>query len=263
MSRADTLSFRERLRSKTPLIGTFVKVPTSHTTEILGGLGFDFVVIDEEHGPIGRDSTDRILLACQATGTAGIVRIPQISSSSILGVLDMGAQGVLVPHVDSVDKATEMVAACRYKGGNRGFSNTTRAGGYGGGSFAAHIAQQDCSVAAIAMIEDPAAVANIDAILATPGLDAIFIGRGDLAIALGETSMTAPVVEAAVEHILTSARDRQLPVMVTAGTQSEILSFNARGATGFIVSSDQGFLRQSALSAVNVFREWANTQDKG
>ncbi|MDH3233657.1 MAG: aldolase/citrate lyase family protein, partial [Alphaproteobacteria bacterium] len=177
-------SFRQRLIDRELLVGTFIKTPTGHATEILGDLGFDFVVLDEEHAPFDRGSIDIALLAARAANTAGIVRVPSANPASLLSVLDCGATGVLVPHVDTAAKAREVVAACRYREGNRGFSNSPRAGGYGRLGVWDHVDRSDAQVAVIAMIEDPPAVDVIDTIVEVEGLDAVFIGRGDLTVSL-------------------------------------------------------------------------------
>ncbi|NWG23429.1 MAG: aldolase, partial [Pseudorhodoplanes sp.] len=123
--------FRRRFLGREQLVGTFIKTPTTHTIEIIGSLGFDFIVIDEEHAPFDRVTIDAGLLAARAVGTAGIVRVAEPTPAKLLAVLDDGATGVLVPHVSSPAKARDIVAACRYRGGRRGFSNSPRAGGYG------------------------------------------------------------------------------------------------------------------------------------
>ncbi|MGX8010079.1 aldolase/citrate lyase family protein [Mesorhizobium sp. ORM8.1] len=121
------ISFRKRFTSRELLLGTFIKTPTTHGIEILGGLGFDFVVIDEEHAPFDRVTVDNLLLAARAANTAAIVRVAEATPANLLAALDDGAAGVLVPHVSSVEKARDVVAACRYSG-KRGFSNSPRAG---------------------------------------------------------------------------------------------------------------------------------------
>src|SRR5262245_19127153 len=145
--------FRRRLKAREHLLGTFIKTPTTHATEILGALGFDFVVIDQEHSPFDRVTIDTMVLGARASDIAGIVRVGDPGDANILSVLDCGAAGVLVPHVDSAEKAQAIAAACRYRGGRRGFANTTRAGGFGEVSFADHIAAQDAQVTCVAMIE--------------------------------------------------------------------------------------------------------------
>ena len=108
--------FRRRLKAREHVLGTFIKTPTTHATEILGMLGFDFVVIDQEHAPFDARTIDVMVLAARASNIAGIVRVGDPGEANILSVLDCGASGILVPHVDSVAKAREVAAACRYRG---------------------------------------------------------------------------------------------------------------------------------------------------
>ncbi|WP_210317141.1 HpcH/HpaI aldolase family protein [Oryzicola mucosus] len=245
----DKTGFRQRFRSGDHLVGTFVKTPVTHVIEIIGAVGFDFVVIDEEHAPWDRVTIDAALLAARASGTAGIVRVAEPTPSKILSVLDDGAAGVLVPHVYSAKKAQEIAAACRYRGGKRGFSNTTRAGGYGAVGLWDHVAAGDENVTLIGMIEDPEALDEIDAIVATEGLDGVFIGRGDLTVAMGAASTDAPEIKNACTRIIAAARNAGKPVAVMVGTAEEAARFREMGASAFIVSSDQTFMRQAAMRA--------------
>lgn len=245
--------FRDRLRAREPLVGSFIKTPTSHSIEILGGLGFDFTVIDEEHAPWDRVAIDTALLAARAAGTAGVVRVAEPTAARILGVLDDGAAGVLVPHVDSPEKARALAEAFRYRGGRRGFSNTTRAGGFGARGIWRHVEEGDAEATFIAMIEDPEALDRLDAILSVEGLDAAFIGRGDLTVALGAEGIDAPEIIAVCERIFAAARAADKPVIVMVANAAEAERFRAMGASAFIVSSDHGFMRQAAAQALDGF----------
>lgn len=255
---APAATFRERLRAGAPLLGTFIKTPTSHTTEIIGELGFDFVVIDAEHAPFDRLTIDRILLAARAYQIAALVRVARNDPALILAALDDGAAGVLVPHVAHGEEARAVVAAARYRGGRRGFSNSPRAGGYGRAGIWEHVDTADRSIAAVAMIEDPGALERLDEILTTPGLDAAFIGRGDLTVALGAASAEAPEVRAAVARISAAARSagRPLCAHVSGLASPETDWLKSLGVTAFIVSSDQGLMRRAAASALADFRAW-------
>lgn len=251
MTRPDPNDFRKRLLAGAVLTGTFIKFPTGHSTEVMGSVGFDFVVIDEEHGPFDRVATDQALMGARAGRIAGLVRVPD--TGRLLGALDDGAIGVLVPHVSSPEKAREVVALCRYRGGVRGFSGTTRAGDYGGRGMWAHVDAQDAEVAVIAMIEDREALGCLDAILATEGLDAVFIGRGDLTVALGAKGLDSPETRAATEAILAAARKAGKPVCIMVGNAAEAEGWRALGASAFIISSDQGFLRAGAAKVAADF----------
>jgi staphyloferrin B biosynthesis citrate synthase len=245
--------FRRRLLARQHLLGTFVKIPTSHATEILGLLGFDFLVFDQEHAPLGQNALDVMTLAARASNVAPIVRVGDPGEANILSALDCGAMGILVPHVSTARKAREIAAACRYRGGTRGFANTTRAGEYGGLSFGEHMDRSDAEVACIAMIEDLSALDEIDAILAVEGIDAIFIGRGDLTAALGAPSMTSPETLEVVTPIMAAARRASMPVIMLSPDREDGEAMSRLGATAFMISSDHGFLRSAASAALRSF----------
>ncbi|MBK5958982.1 aldolase [Rhodoplanes elegans] len=244
------MTFRQRLIGGRHLVGTFIKTPTVHATEIIGALGFDFVVIDEEHAPFDRAAIDAALLAARAVGTAGFVRVAAATPSNLLSVLDCGATGVLVPHVASAAKAREVAALCRYRGGRRGYSGSPRSAGYGGAKMWSHVGAADAGVTVVAQIEDPEALDEIDAIAAVEGIDALFIGRGDLTCAMGATSNDAPEVRDAVDRIARAARTAGKPVGVFVGGRAEAVWLKEYGASMFVVSSDQGFMRRAAADAL-------------
>ncbi len=245
--------FRERLKTRQHLLGTFIKSPTTHPTEILGSLGFDFVVIDQEHAAFDRAAIDILTLAARGANTAAIVRVGDPTDANILSVLDGGAMGVLVPHVDSERKAREIAAACRYRGGRRGFANTTRAGNFGDLGFAEHMAAQDAQVTCVAMIEDVKALDEIDAIAAVEGIDAFFIGRGDLTAAIGAPSMTSPETHAVVAPIMAAARHAGMPIIMLSADRADAVAMAQLGASAFLVASDHGFLKQAARQALKDF----------
>jgi 2-keto-3-deoxy-L-rhamnonate aldolase RhmA len=252
-ARPSPSDFRRRFAAGERLVGSFIKTPTTHAIEILGDLGFDFVVIDEEHAPFNRESIDLALLAAKASGTAGIVRVPDARAACILSALDCGATGVLVPHVATVEAAQNVVAASRYRNGKRGYSGSTRTGRYGAATVWDTVDAADAQTTVIAMIEDPAAIENIDAIIRVDGLDGVFIGRGDLTVAFGAPSNSAPIVQSSVERITISARAAGKPVCVMVNSADEARGFQQLGASAFIVSSDQGFMRRAAAQTLKDF----------
>jgi len=245
--------FRRRLKSREQVLGTFIKTPTTHATEILGMLGFDFVVIDQEHAPFDANTIDVMVLAARASDIASIVRVGDPGEANILSVLDCGASGILVPHVDSADKARAVASACRYRGGRRGFANTTRAGRFGEATFAEHMADQDARVTCIAMIEDVHAIDHVDAIAAVEGIDAFFIGRGDLTAAIGAPSMTSAETHRLVEPIMAAARKAAMPVIMLSPDRKDASAMARLGASAFMFSSDQGMLKQAARQALGEF----------
>lgn len=252
-------TFRERLRQGELLVGTFIKTPGPHTTEIVAGAGFDFAIVDQEHGPFDRSATDLALLAARAGALPALVRVPSSAPHGILAALDDGATGVLVPHVSSGEIARSVAASTRYRGGRRGFSNTVRAGGYGAADVWPHVDASDAAVVALAAVETPEAIERVDAIAATEGLDGLFIGRGDLTVALSAASPDAPEVRAAAERIASAARANGKAVCAHVGGMNagEFRWLRSIGVSVFVLSSDQGLLRQAAQRALEAFRAGA------
>jgi 2-keto-3-deoxy-L-rhamnonate aldolase RhmA len=255
-------SFRRRFSARQPVVGSFIKTPTTHATEILGALGYDFIVIDEEHAPFDRAMTDMVLLAARASNVAGIVRVSSDDPAKILSCLDCGATGVLVPHVASVEKARSVAAAARYRGGKRGYSGSARAGGYGATPVWTLVDEQDASVCAIAMIEDPEALDQIDAIAAVDGIHGLFIGRGDLTVALGAKSSADASVKDAVVRVIAAAKKAEKPVCVMVGSPAEAKDFAGLGASAFIISSDQGLMRKAAAQTITDFKTQVGTPEQ-
>lgn len=245
-------SFRRRMLAGDRLVGTFLKTPTSHATEILGDVGYDFVIIDQEHAPFDRTTTDIALMAAGAHGTPALVRVP--GPDAILSVLDCGATGVLVPHVKSAGEARDVAALCRYRSGRRGFATSTRAGRYTAAPMWQHIADADAATVVVAQIEDPCALDEIDAIAATAGIDSLFIGRGDLTAAFGDDTDDPPAVRQAVERICEASRAAGRSISVYVGNAAEAAWLNSLGANVFVLSSDQGFLRQAAAAGLEEVR---------
>jgi 2-keto-3-deoxy-L-rhamnonate aldolase RhmA len=255
-------TFRSRFSSGQHLVGTFIKTPTTHATEIFGALGYDFMVIDEEHAPFDRIMTDMVILAARASNIASIVRVSSDDPAKILSVLDCGATGVLVPHVYSVEKAQAIAAAARYRGGKRGYSGSARAGAYGGTPMWDLIEEQDSSACVIAMIEDPEALDRIDDIVAVDGIHGVFIGRGDLTASFGVKSNTDPKVVDAVKRIIAAAKRVKKPVCVMTANAAEVTDFADLGATSFIISSDQGLMRRAASQTITDFKKLTTTLGK-
>lgn len=246
--------FKKRIADSDHVMGTFVKTPTTHATEILGLMGFDFVVFDQEHAPLASGALDMMILAARASNIAAIVRVPDARPSAIQTVLDAGAAGILVPHITTPEEARSIVASCRYAGGKRGFANTTRAGDFGGVGMLAHKEAQDKEVVCVAMIEDVEALDHIDEIVRTDGLDAIFIGRGDLTAALNSSGMDSKETMAVAGPIMAAAKKAGLPVIMLCTGRADAENMASLGASGFMSGSDHGFMRQGAAAALETLK---------
>lgn len=226
-------------------VATFIKTDSPQVVEILGLGDLDFAVLDAEHAPFDRQAMDRMLFAARAVGLPMLVRIPDHRDATILNVLDLGAAGLVVPHVDSAEQAREVIAAARFIGGRRGLSLSARFGGYGTRSRDEALAEADRAVI-VCQIESGPAVEAVEAIAATPGVGALLIGRADLALSLGVDGPRHPQVMAACARIIAAAQAHHLPVVLVCGATDEMAEFAALGADIFVIGSDQSLLRKAA-----------------
>lgn len=236
-------SFRQRLRAGQALCGTFIKTPHHQVVEIAASAGMDFVVLDAEHAPFGPHELDTCLLGARASGVAAIVRVPQRVGPSTLQALDLGAAGILAPHVTDAATARAVVASAHYQGGTRGFSNSPRAGGFGAMAMATHLDNWDNAVSVLCQIEDREGVDNIEAIAAVPGIDCLFIGRADLAVSYGVADLEHPLVQAAVARVLAAGRTAGIATGIFLGDAGPVAAYASQGASLFLLGSDQSALK--------------------
>ncbi|HWE45816.1 MAG TPA: aldolase/citrate lyase family protein [Caulobacteraceae bacterium] len=229
-------------------IGTFIKTAAPELVEILGLAGLDFLAVDAEHAPFGRRELDLMMLAARAAATPMYVRIPDDRATTILQALDVGADGLIVPHVDSAAQAAAVVRSAKFAGGDRGFSNAARFGRYGTTTIdqAVEIGDQ---AKIICQIESPQAVAAAEEIAATPGVSGLLVGRADLALSMGLRRLDADEVQHGARTAISAARKHGKLAGIVAGDTAEIAPWLAAGANFFIVAHDQGFLRK-AVSAM-------------
>ena len=170
----------ELLRGQRALLGMFVGIPSPSLVEMCGHAGVDFVIVDNEHGPAGIESTEHMLRAARASGIIPVVRTLE---SDILRVLDIGASAIQVPQVNSAEQARRIVAAAKYPPlGMRGAAFSTRAAGYGFFGGEQHVADSNTGTAVIVMTETRTALDHLDEILSVPGIDAVFFGPNVLSL---------------------------------------------------------------------------------
>ena len=147
-------NFRQRLLSGECMIGTFANTPSMMISEVLAHSPLDVVCIDAEHSPFDRSDIDRCLLAYREAQMPALVRVPSSSPEQILNALDCGATGVLVPHIDSPEKAKECAVAAKYGSAGRGYAGSTRSAGYGDASIDENIRINHSETTVIIQIED-------------------------------------------------------------------------------------------------------------
>ena len=246
-------SLKSRFSAQQSLLGLFYKTPSPMIAEVLAQTPLDLIVLDAEHAPFDPLSTDQCIAIFRLAGMPVLVRPPASRPEYIQYALDSGADGILAPHIDSPDKARQLVQACYYGNGHRGFAGTTRAADFGRKSMQAHLDTSNNRTTVVAMLEDVHALDHIEEILAVDGIDAFFIGRADLAAALGETSVLSErAMDVCGQIVATAKRLNKCIGMFTPGVD-DANYWKAKGVPFFFTSSDHALLLQGAANLAESF----------
>jgi 4-hydroxy-2-oxoheptanedioate aldolase len=234
-----------RLRSRDPLAGLLVVMPGLALVEMAALASFDFVLLDAEHGPGDALALGHHLLAGDAAGIPTVVRTPGSEESFILGALDAGAAGIVVPHVVDRAGAEAIVAAAHYPPrGHRGISLATRAGRFGARSLGDHLRHAAHETCVFPMIEDAEAVDRAGEILSVAGVNGVVVGTSDLSLSLGHPGdFEHPEVAGAIDSALESARAAGVPAFAPAGNVDQARRWRRRGAQGVVFNSPALMLR--------------------
>ena len=246
---------KQRLQSGENVLGFWTMLGNPQVVEILSLAGYDFLVLDQEHGLGDPTTLGAQLHAMSATPAVGVVRVPWNDHVYLKRVLDAGAEAVLIPSIDTADDARAAVAACLYPPrGRRGTaSSSVRASSYGMASdYVATCAEQ---LLIAVQIESAKAVENIDAILAVEGIDMIFIGPFDLSATVGQMgNLKHPDVARLIEHAESRIRAAGRPMGTVPHPGCTWKDMHARGYQFVNAGSDVARLRDGALADVRDFR---------
>jgi 2-dehydro-3-deoxyglucarate aldolase/4-hydroxy-2-oxoheptanedioate aldolase len=208
------------------LLGTFLDLGSALAAEIAAGAGFDWLVVDLEHGAGGREAT---LAQLQAARAPVIVRVAAADSPDVGWALDHGAAGILVPRVQGIREAARAEAATRY-GAARGLDPGSRASAFG--RDAGYAERADRERVLMVQIETRGALDDVDDIARLPGVDALFVGPYDLGVALGVTPGAAtPEVQEAAGRVAAAARARGKAAAVFLGDPALAPAYRELGFT--------------------------------
>lgn len=177
----------ERLRAGRPVLGLGIQqLRSCAAVGLAARCGFDFLFVDLEHGPLTTAMAADLAAAGLAAGMPSIVRVPGKGSADIARLLDGGAQGIVVPHVDTAEEARAVAGACKYPPlGRRSFFGLQPQFGYRRMPVHTAMAEANPQILSVVMLESPEAIAQAPAIAAVPGVDILMIGCNDLSMELG------------------------------------------------------------------------------
>ena len=227
---------REKFLNHELSVGTFTQLTSTVAVEALGRTGLDYVLIDTEHSAVGIEFLSSAITAADAAGIVPLVRINDIARSKVLQPLDYGAQGLIVPAVETVEQVRRLVEYAKFPPvGNRGFC-PTRDGGYGYDEVSmqgtdVYFAHANQETLLIPQCETVGCLEHIEEITAMDGVDGIFVGPFDLSIALGRPmAFDCDEMRAALDRILNACHKNNKMAFIFCG---DAQAAKARAAQGF------------------------------
>ena len=242
-----TNTTKAKLAEGKVVFGAIINRYAPDQVELFGALGYDFVMIDCEHGPMDLDQVEHMVRAGEVFGITPITRIPNHADDTILRFLDRGVQGIIVPHINTREDADAVARAARYyPEGHRGVGGG-RAHDYGVGTTRDEsTAWINSQMLVIPMVEETEAVENLDAILSVPGVDVLHVAAGDLGQSMGNPGPGD--VRRLMSQVVPKIRSGGINVGVGGNNPADaagIAEFIKLGAN-FVTVSAQGLLRLGA-----------------
>ena len=226
------------------LIGSFFRLPSPDLVEIFGEAGFDFIIIDQEHGPVSPETTSNLVRACDLVEMAAIVRIPDNLPWFFQHALDVGALGVQVPQVRTAADAERAVQASKFAPvGSRGVCRNVRAARYSARDRYVYLEGSNRDTLVVIQIESKVGVENLKGILSVPGLDVVFLGPYDLSQSLGiPGQVDHPMVRSMMDQVVTACRRADVAAGVYADSVEAIRHWVGMGVQYIAVGVDTALI---------------------
>ncbi|HET8728550.1 MAG TPA: HpcH/HpaI aldolase/citrate lyase family protein [Alphaproteobacteria bacterium] len=247
-------SFKHRLGKGERLFGLWSMSSSPVVAEAMGQVGFDFVVLDMEHAPTDGPRMLSSLQAIAGTPTPALVRIPWNDAVVVKQLLDMGAQSVMFPYVQSADEARRAVASTRYPpAGFRGVAGMSRATRYG--NVEDYFRRAAVELCVVVQLETAAALSRLDEIATVDGIDSIFVGPNDLAADMGHIGQTDhPQVKQAIAAAAARCRALGKPCGILAPDATVAGEYIGYGFTWVAAGSDLGLMMAGARGTLEAVR---------
>ncbi len=230
-------------------VGSWLSIGSAYSAEFMAHSGFDWLVVDLEHGPFGLDVALGMIQAIGTTDTVPMVRVAANDPTLIKQALDLGAYGLVVPMVNSRDAALAAVKAAKFPNVGQRSIGASRPSLYAGPDYLTHANDE---LLTILQIEHADGVANAEGILSVPGVDACFIGPSDLAASMGakpSMDITSASVESAVQEVLQVGRRLNVAVGIHVSSSAVATRRIEEGFRFVAVSSDVGFMVDGSRTA--------------
>lgn len=244
-------TFREKLSQGKPVYGPFMKTGDAAFVECAGHAGFDFAILDMEHGPVDFFTLQNLIRGAEVAGLLPVVRTCDSSETAVSKALDLGAKGVQVPQIQSADEARAVVRAAKYfPAGERGVCRFVRAADYSSTPRGTYFAEANEALV-ILQVEGKQVLNKLDEILDVEGLDILFVGPYDLSQSIGVPGQVShPAVVEAIGKIAERAREVGVVTGVFCDTPEAAVLWRSAGIRYLSYSVDVGIFTDACRSIV-------------
>ncbi|APB77444.1 2-dehydro-3-deoxyglucarate aldolase [Paenibacillus polymyxa] len=235
-----TNTLKEKIERKQSVFGLFVSIPHPVIIEMIGHAEYDFVIIDLEHAATNMESVEELVRAAELAGMTPLVRISKVERVEILKVLDCGAQGIVIPHVEQREQVEEAVRHAYYHPLGMRSLNSGRPGVFGKYPLTGYIQEANEQVMVVPMIESVEGVRQSASILSHPQVSWVLEGAADLSQSLGVPWQTEhPDVQRALGALYEAAKQCQVPYATVARSQEGMALWAERGVYIYVLGDDQ------------------------
>lgn len=246
-------AFKDQLKEGRLLVGTMVsEVRNPNLAYLLALSGFDFFIIDNEHGAYSPETISTMIAATRGAGIAPIVRIPEIKREAILKPLDCGATGLLVPVVERPDQVREVIRHAKYPPqGSRGAALRRAHSLYRRLEAGPYLQQANQDTVIVIQIENPSALEHLEDIASEPGIDGLFVGPFDLSVNLGlPGQISHPKMQKAIERVVEVGLNHKLAIGIQLFDTASCRPWIEKGMRFISYSGDIPLLADAAAQAV-------------
>ncbi|AKA24339.1 HpcH/HpaI aldolase family protein [Pseudomonas chlororaphis] len=236
-----TNQLKRKLAAGQTVYGLIASIPAPAAIELIAEAGFDFVIIDMEHVLINPETVEHMIRTAEAYELTPLVRVADLNPKTLLRLLDGGAQGIVLPMIESAEQLQAAIAACKYHPLGQRSLNAGRPGSFGKHSLAQYVGQANEQIMLVAMLESAAGVANAAQIAAVPGLDLILEGAADLSQSLGMPWQIdqLPVQQALLEA-WQAADHAGVPYCAIPRQAGDVARWRERGVRAFVLGDERG-----------------------
>ena len=249
--------FKNKLVTQSQVFGCWQVIPSPQVSEILALSGFDYLIIDLEHGPISFETAENMVRAADLHNCAPLLRVPSKDEAIILRALEIGVKGIVVPQITTKEDAEYVVRSCYYHPrGTRGVSPFTRSAGYLPKCPKKTFKEKNDEIVVVLLVEGLEGISHLDDIISVPNIDAIYFGTYDLSQAAGYPGeVSHPEVIQYTKNAIQKVKEQNISVGMLAQSTDDIKLCMEMGINLIAYTADVALLKSTAENKVRIHQD--------